>query len=90
MRYVLVDRVDNIVDKVDIDGGLNEAKQFFIKRKQIDEKEFNNIWKVKSEEDYDLQFKSSLQNRQVEWWKEEESYLDLDAPITQSGEYEKK
>ena len=90
MRYVLVDRGDNIVDKVDIDGGLNEAKQFFIKRKQIDEEEFNNIWRVKSEEDYDLQFKSSLQNRQVEWWKEEESYLDLDAPITQSGEYEKK
>ena len=90
MRYVLVDRGDNIVDKVDIDGGLNEAKQFFIKRKQIDEKEFNNIWRVKSEEDYDLQFKSSLQNREVEWWKEEECYLDLDAPITHIGEYEKK
>ena len=40
--------------------------------------EFKNIWRVKSEETYDVEFKSSLQNRQVEWWKDDESYLDID------------
>ena len=78
MKYVLVDRGDNIVDKVDIDGDLNKAEQFFIERKQIDKKEFKNIWRVKSEETYDVEFKSSLQNRQVEWWKDDESYLYID------------
>ena len=38
--------------------------------------EFNKLWKVMTENDYDMKFKSSLQNRQVEWWKEEDSYLD--------------
>ena len=78
MKYVLVDRGDNIIDKVDIDGDLKKAEQFFIERKQIDKKEFRNIWRVKSEEAYDVEFKSSLQNRQVEWWKDDESYLDID------------
>ena len=78
MKYVLVDRGDNIIDKVDIDGDLKKAEQFFIERKQIDKKEFKNIWRVKSEETYDVEFKSSLHNRQVEWWKDDESYLDID------------
>jgi hypothetical protein len=24
--------------------------------------------------------------RKYEWWKDEESYLDIEAPLTQSGE----
>ena len=39
MKYVLVDRGDNIIDKVDIDGDLKKAEQFFIERKQIDKKD---------------------------------------------------
>ena len=38
-------------------------------------KDFDKLWKVMTEQDYDNQLKSSLQNRQIEWWKEEESYL---------------
>ena len=41
MKYVLVDKGDNIIDKVELNSELREAKKFFIKRKQIDEKEFN-------------------------------------------------
>ena len=78
MKYVLVDRGDNIVDKTEVSGDLKVAKEFFLARKQIDKKEFNNIWKVMTEEQYDLQFKASLQNRQIEWWKDDESYLDID------------
>ena len=73
---MLVDRGDNIVDKTEVSGDLKVAKEFFLARKQIDKKEFNNIWKVMTEEQYDLQFKASLQNRQMgkmkyEWWKDE-------------------
>ena len=39
--------------------------------------------------DYESEFMNNLQNRQLgkrkyEWWKDEETYLDVDAPITQS------
>ena len=73
---MLVDRGDNIVDKTEVSGDLKVAKEFFLARKQIDKKEFNNIWKVMTEEQYDLQFKASLQNRQIEWWKEDKEIID--------------
>ena len=76
MKYVLVDRGDNIVDKTEVSGDLKVAKEFFLARKQIDKKEFNNIWKVMTKEQYDLQFKASLQNRQIEWWKEDKEIID--------------
>ena len=71
------------------DVGVNGARTYFIGRKQIDEQSFDKLWKVMSESEYDTQFKNNLQNRQMggmkyEWWKEEETYLDIEAPITQS------
>ena len=84
---MLVDRGDNIVDKTEVSGDLKVAKEFFLARKQIDKKEFNNIWKVMTEKDYDVQRElSNREGKQYEWWKEEESYLDLEAPITNSGD----
>ena len=38
--------------------------------------DFDKLWKVMSELEYDSIFKSSLQNRQYEWWKEEPSVSD--------------
>ena len=80
MKYVLVDRGDNIIDKADIkkeDGLL--AKKFFVKRKQIDEKEFDNMWRVLTEEQYNTQRDlSNRENKQYEWWKDDQSYLDID------------
>ena len=78
MKYVLVDKGDNIIDKVELNSELREAKKFFIGRKQIDQKEFDNIWKVMSKEQYDTQHTASLQNKQYEWWKDDQSYLDID------------
>ena len=51
--------------------------------KKLDEKEFDKLWKVMSQEQWDLRFKTTLQNRQnekrkYEWWKDDESYLDID------------
>ena len=34
MKYVLVDRGDNIVDKTEVSGDLKVAKEFFLARKQ--------------------------------------------------------
>ena len=50
---------------------------------------FEKLWRVMTQEQWNTQFKNNLQNRQMgsmkyEWWKEEESYLDVDAPITES------
>ena len=79
MKYVLVDKGDNIIDKVELNSELREAKKFFIKRKQIDEKEFDNMWKVMSVDQYDTQSTlSNRQNKQYEWWKDDQNYLDID------------
>ena len=79
MKYVLVDKYDNIVTKVDLGSnvGLSGAKTYFKGMKKIPEdKDFDKLWKVMTEQDYDTRLKSSLQNRQVEWWKEEPSGPD--------------
>jgi len=53
---------------------------YFIKMKRLPEKKFDEIWRVMSEEEYEAIQRSSLQNKQYEWWKDEESYLDIDKP----------
>ena len=88
--YLVERRTDNIVDKIDsVTPG--PVKDYFIGRKQMkdNEKAFDELWKVIEKKDYDKEFKNNLYNRQMgnrkyEWWKDEESYLDVDAPITQS------
>jgi len=78
LKYVLVNKFDEIIDKVDLsdDVGISGAKTYFVKRKQIDESEFDKLWKVQTENDFDLGLRSSLQNRQVEWWKEDKDIVD--------------
>jgi len=79
MKWVLVDKFDNIVHTVDLNKryNQNEARKYFVNLKQMDEKEFNKLWKVLTEENYQLQLKLSLNNRQVEWWNDD-NYLDID------------
>ena len=93
MKWVLVNKFDEIVDTCEIASGVgvSGAETYFRKRKELDEEAFNKLWKVMSKNEYDRAFKNSLQNRQMdkmkyEWWKDEESYLDIEAPMTQSGE----
>ena len=81
MKYLLVDKGDNIVDTVELGSqvGLNGARTFFIGRKQIDKKEFDNMWKVISEEQYNTERDlTNRQNKQYEWWKDDQNYLDID------------
>ena len=81
MKYVLVDKYDNIITTVNLGSnvGLSGAKTYFKGVRQMPKDEdFDKLWKVMTEQDYDTRLKSSLQNRQVEWWKEEPSGPDED------------
>jgi len=79
MKYVLVDNDDNVVDRADLGSevGISGARTFFIGRKQIPYENFIQLWKVMTEESYQLQLKLSLKNRQIEWWNDDD-YLDID------------
>ncbi len=97
MEWVLVNRFDEIVDTCEIASGVgvSGAKTYFRKRKELDVEAFDKLWKVMSKTEYNRIFKNSLQNRQMdkmkyEWWKDEESYLDIEAPMTQSGKDDEK
>ena len=84
MKYVLVNKFDEIVDKVDLAGNVGKtgATTYFQGVKKMPNREdFLKLWKVMSEKEYDLQYKATLQNRQMdkmkyEWWKDEPSGPD--------------
>ena len=81
MKYVLVNKFDEIIDKVELEGNVGKtgATTYFQGMKQMPNREdFDKLWKVMSELEYDSKFKLSLQNKQYEWWKDEESYLDIE------------
>ena len=82
MKWVLVNNMDEIVDTCEIasEVGVSGAKTYFMGIKRLKGKKFDNLWRVMSQEKYDLKFKVSLQNRQIEWWKDDQSYLDIDKP----------
>ncbi len=91
MKYVLVNKYDEIVTSTELGSniGVSGARTYFIGVKQIDEEEFDKLWKVMSKDEWNTNFKNNLQDRQMEkmkyeWWKSEETYLDIDAPITKS------
>ena len=78
MKWLLVNKFDEIVDTCEIASGVgvSGAKTYFMGRKQIEEKEFDNLWKVMSSERYDALFKATLQNRQYKWWEEDKMITD--------------
>ena len=78
MKWLLVNKFDEIVDTCEIASGVgvSGAKTYFMGRKQIEEKAFDNLSKVMSSERYDALFKATLQNRQYKWWEEESTKPD--------------
>ena len=79
MKYLLVDKYDNIVTSVDLASnvGMSGARTYFIGTKRIDEKEFDKLWKVMSMERYDIiREASSRDGKQYEWWKDEPTKPD--------------
>ena len=79
MKWVLIDKFDNIVHTVDLNKRYTqeEAQRYFVNLKQISYENFIQIWKVMPEESYQVQLKLSLKNRQIEWWNDDD-YLDID------------
>ena len=88
MKYVLVDKNDEIVDRVDLAGNVGKtgATTYFKGVKRLpDDNDFGKLWKVMSENEYNMYFKNNSQNRQMgkmkyEWWKdigENGSELDI-------------
>jgi hypothetical protein len=79
MKWVLIDKFDNIVHTVDLNERYTEeeAQRYFVNSKQMPYENFIQLWRVMSEESYQLQLKLSLKNRQVEWWNDD-NYLDID------------
>ena len=83
--YVLLNSFDEVVDEIDsiTPGG---AEYYFMKRKQMSDTEsFYKVWKIKTKKEYELNEYAFSRKASSEWWKEEETYLDIDAPITKSG-----
>ena len=89
MKWYLVDKYDNINTSAELpaSGGKVYAKAYFLGVKQIEEEKFDELWRVMSMNEYDITYKQAIkENRQFEWWQDEETYLDVDAPITKSRE----
>jgi len=81
--YFLVDKYDNITNKTSLPDSddISDAKKYFMKIKQIDEEGFDKVWRVMKAVEWDRIYSQSLQNnggRQIEWWREEGDYLDLE------------
>ena len=78
MNWLLVNKFDEIVDTCEIASGVgvSGAKTYFMGVKQMDEENFDKLWKVMSSERYDSLFKATLQNRQYKWWEEESTKPD--------------
>ena len=55
MKWVLVNKFDEIVDTCEIASGVgvSGATTYFRKRKQLDQPSFDNLWKVMSMERWD-------------------------------------
>ena len=88
MIYVMIDKSYEIVNSIEADS-LNQAEEYFISRKQfVDKDTFDSLYKVLSKQEYDLNqqaFERKPSSEQIQWWKDEETYLDVDAPITHSN-----
>ncbi len=82
MLYVMIDKNYEIVNTIDADS-LNHAEEYFISRKQfVDKDTFDSLYKVLSKQEYNLNqeaFRRKPSSQRIEWWKEEEGYLDIDS-----------
>ena len=94
MKYVLVDKGDNIVKTIDLASnvGLSGARTYFLGVKKIDKKEFDNLWKVMTMDEYDRKYEmytripsSDRTFRDypgyIRWWEEEKEIIDEELKI---------
>ena len=79
MKYVLVDNEGNVTHTVDLASnvGLSGARTYFRGMKRIDVKEFDKLWKVKTETAY---LKGTVERTDypgyIRWWEEDKEITD--------------
>ena len=79
MKWVLVNKFDEIVDTCEIASGVgvSGATTYFRKRKQLDQSSFDGLWKVMSMKRWDeIREMSTREGKQYEWWKDESTKPD--------------
>ncbi len=81
MKYVLVDNFDNVVDKKDLSDeiGVSGARTYFKGIKRLKQKQFEELWKVMTSDEYDRQFHSSNRppsHQGIRWWEEDKEITD--------------
>ena len=81
MKYVLVNKFDEIISKVDLpetDGRVGAHTYFKGVKQMPDDKEFDKLWRVMTEEVYNSTFQNNLQNRQMkDLTKEQKMELEV-------------
>ena len=84
MKYVLVDSGDNIVQTTDIASnvGISGARTYFIGIKRIKPKEFDKLWKVKTEAAH---LKGTAERTDypgyIRWWEEDKEITDSELKV---------
>ena len=81
MKWVLINKSDEIVDTCEIASnvGISGAKPYFMGIKKLDEKSFDKLWKVMSNEQFERQIElANREGKQYEWWREEPTEPDVD------------
>ena len=68
MKYVLVDKYDNIVTAKELSSevGTSGAKTYFMKIKRIPEKVFDSLWRVMTEQRYHEIYESATRKKSSE------------------------
>ena len=84
MKYVLVDSGNNLVHTVDLASnvGLSGARTYFCGMKRIGEKEFDKLWKVKTEAAH---LKGTVERTDhpsyIRWWEEDKEITDSELKV---------
>jgi hypothetical protein len=77
MKWVLVDKFDNIVHTVDLNKRYTqtEAQRYFVNSKQISYENFIQLWNVMSETEYK---RLKVHNETIKEYEEFGSWLDVE------------
>tara|TARA_R100000951_G_C2559994_1_gene155293 strand:+ start:114 stop:353 length:240 start_codon:yes stop_codon:yes gene_type:complete len=77
MKWVLVDKFDNIVHTVDLNKRYTqkEAQRYFVNLKQIPYENFIQLWNVMSETEYK---RLKVHNETIKEYEEFGSWLDVE------------
>ena len=82
MKYVLVDKAGNINTTVELSSGVgvSGARTYFVGVKRLKGKDFDKLWRVMRESDYNSEKLQSYPGY-IKWWEEEKEITDSELKI---------